>query len=392
MTRLWSVGGCSGRREKRPVPSEGAAGASMGPRVPEHEPEPVGPGPVGRPRIVGVDLARGFALLGIMATHVFHTIGHDDGPAVVGPMRFDDCSAGTFALVAGVSLALASGGGQVLGRRDRAAAGADIAVQAVLIAVVGFALGFSAAVTVILSYYGMLLLFAIPLLGLRTWMLARIAIVAMIVAPLVVSATVASDAPSLEGNATFSALFADPSGVVTGLFVTGGYPVLTHLGYLCAGLAIGRMDLSSARLNLWLLFGGLALVAVVWAWWFVLPAPRAHDWIDLVRTVSSLGSAAAAVGAALLLVRSTAMALLLRPISATGTMALTLYSVYVLVLTSRVLENSPVEQYLVLLAGTLLFAVLWRRLLPQGPLEWLVAQFSRRARQAVLATGAGRPG
>ena len=380
------------KKRKRPVPSEGAAGASMGPRVPEQEPEPVGPGPARRPRMMGVDLARGLALLGIMAAHVFHTIGYDGGPAVVGPMRPDDCSAAAFALVAGVSLTLASGGCRVLGRRDRAAAGAEIAVQAVLIAVVGFALGFSAAVTVILSYYGMLFLFAIPLLGLRTWLLARIAITALIIAPLVVSATVASDVPRLEGNATFSALFADPSGVVIGLFVTGGYPVLNHLAYLCAGLAIGRMDLSSVRLNRWLLFGGLALVAVVWTWWFVLPAPRSHAWIDLVRTVNSLGSAAAAVGAALLLVRSPAMALLLRPIAATGTMALTLYSVYVLVLTSRVLENSRVEQYLVLLAGTLLFAVSWRRVLPQGPLEWLVAQFSRRARQAVLATGAQRPG
>ena len=152
------------------------------------------------------------------------------------------------------------------------------------------------------------------------------------------------------------------------------------------------MDLSSVRLDRWLLVGGLALVAVAWTWWFVLPTPRSHDWIDLVRTVSSLGFAAAAVGAALLLVRIPAMALLLRPIATTGTMALTLYSVYVLVPTSRVLENSPIEQYLVLLAGTLLFAVTWRRLLPQGPLEWLVAQLSRRARQAVLATGAERPG
>jgi uncharacterized membrane protein YeiB len=166
---------------------------------------------------------------------------------------------------------------------------------------------------------------------------------------------------------------------------------VAHLGHLCAGLAIGRMDLSSVRLTRSLLFGGLALVAVVWTWWFVLPAPRSHDWIDLVRTVNSLGSAAAAVGAALLLMRSPAMALLLRPIAATGTMALTLYCVYVLVLTSRVLESSPVEQYLVLLAGTVLFAVSWRRLLPQGPLELLVAQFAHRARQAVLA-GAERSG
>jgi hypothetical protein len=356
-----------------------------------HEPQPADPGPVPRPRMVGVDLARGLALLGIMAAHVFHTIGLDGGPVVVGPMRPDDCSVGTFALVAGVSLALASGGCQILGCRDRAAAGADIAVQAVLIAAVGFALGFGAAVSVILAYYGMLFLFAIPLLGLRTWLLARIAIVAVIVAPLIVSATVASGAPRLEANATFPALFADPSGVVAALFVTGGYSVLAHLGYLCAGLAIGRMDLSSVQVNRRLLVGGFALVAVVWTWWLVLPTPRSHAWLDLVRTVNGLGSAAAAVGAALLLVRVPAMALLLRPIVATGTMALTLYSVYVLVRTSRVLENSPVEQYLVLLAGTLLLAASWRRLLPQGPLEWLVAQCARRARHAVLATGAQRP-
>jgi uncharacterized membrane protein len=88
------------------VPSEGAGGANMGPRVPGREPEPVDPGPVRRPRIVGVDLARGLSLLGIMAAQVFRTVGRDGEPAVVGPVRPDDCCAGTYALVAGVSLAL----------------------------------------------------------------------------------------------------------------------------------------------------------------------------------------------------------------------------------------------------------------------------------------------
>jgi Heparan-alpha-glucosaminide N-acetyltransferase, catalytic len=61
-----------------------------------------------RPRVLGVDVARGVALLGMMATHVFDEIT-DTGPtatAVVAAGR----SAATFAFIAGLGVALLTGG------------------------------------------------------------------------------------------------------------------------------------------------------------------------------------------------------------------------------------------------------------------------------------------
>jgi hypothetical protein len=67
-------------------------------------------------------------------------------------------------------------------------------------------------------------------------------------------------------------------------------------------------------------------------------------------------------------------------------MPLTLYSAHVLVLVPGVLEHEPVVLFLSLVAGGLLFEVVWRALVgqQQGPLEWLVGVASRRVRRAVL--------
>jgi uncharacterized membrane protein YeiB len=343
-----------------------------------------------RGRRTGLDLARGLALLGLMAAGVFRA-APGNGPSALGPMSAGDCPAVAFALVAGVSLALASGGCRILDRRHRASARADVAVQAVLIAVIGLALGFSDDVPVVLPYYGMLFLLTTLFLGRRPWFLARFAAVVLLVTPIMVTSTLDSSIPRPQGNPAFSTLVAHPSGLLIDLFITGFYPVLIYLASMCTGLAIGRMDLSSVELTRGLMIGGLAIVAVSWVWWLALPASRSHGWVYLIRSINSLGSAVVVVVAALFLVRTRAMERLLRPFTAVGTMVLTLYCGYVVVLATGVLGSSPAEQYPALLVGALLFAVLWRRFLALGPLEFLVAQLSCRARHAVLAAGTERP-
>ncbi|GAA3046365.1 hypothetical protein GCM10010464_08280 [Pseudonocardia yunnanensis] len=121
-------------------------------------------------------------------------------------------------------------------------------------------------------------------------------------------------------------------------------------------------------------------------WWLVGPASRSHAWVETVRSISSLGFAVVVVMAAFLLVRMPLMERLLRPFTDAGTMVLTLYSGYVLVLASGMLTISPAEQYAVVLISALLFALLWRRHLTEGPLEWLVAQCSCKARHRLMAS------
>jgi uncharacterized membrane protein YeiB len=121
-------------------------------------------------------------------------------------------------------------------------------------------------------------------------------------------------------------------------------------------------------------------------WWLAGPASRSPTWIETIRSITSLGFAVVVVMAALLLVRTALMERPLRSFRDAGTMALTLYSAHVLLLSTGMLGISPAQQCAVLLIGALLFAMLWRRILTVGPLEWLIAQCSCRARHALMAS------
>ena len=141
--------------------------------------------PARRDRIEGMDMARGMAMLTMMAADVFDQVG-DKAPPGVLAQTVRSHAAAAFVVVAGISLALSFGGDQPLHGRGRIVIRALIAVQAVLIVVIGLVLGFSNHTTVILSSYGLLCLLTIPLLGCRPNLLARIAAVVMVVAPLIV--------------------------------------------------------------------------------------------------------------------------------------------------------------------------------------------------------------
>ena len=104
--------------------------------------------PVGR--VIGVDAARCVALLGMIATHVL--VERDaDGVSVAHQLAGGRASA-LFAVLAGVSLALVSGGSTPLRGADRRAASVRIAVRALLIALVGLVLGDRALLRAIASW------------------------------------------------------------------------------------------------------------------------------------------------------------------------------------------------------------------------------------------------
>ncbi|MDQ3763732.1 MAG: heparan-alpha-glucosaminide N-acetyltransferase domain-containing protein [Actinomycetota bacterium] len=399
------------------------AGGTAVPRTPSERPG----------RVVGVDVARGIALIGMMAVHVFATFDRRGAPTLATVLA-GGRSATTFVLVAGVSLALLSGGRRVVEGRARTAAAAGIAVRALLIGAIGLWLGSAAPeAEVILPYYAVLFVLAIPLLGLppRTLTVVTTALVA--VAPLVVLVTFNAwhSSARAASNPTFDTLVDDPAGLTVGLLVTGTYPALAYLAYLCAGLALGRLDLTSRRLAAWLFGGGLCLAitaqivsdvllfrlggirhlldadlsssdpvtahnVLLWepaptsSWWYLaLPAPHSTTPVDMART---LGSAMAVLGAALLLSRVPAVARLLRPLAAAGAMTLTLYCAHLLVLATGVFSDAPVMLYILMVVGALTFGLAWQRWLGQGPLERLVAAAAGRARRTVAArTGAGRP-
>jgi uncharacterized membrane protein len=379
-----------------------------------------------RPRIIGVDVARGLALLGMMATHAFDTFS-DDGSPTEATVIAAGRSAATFVLVAGVGVAFLSGGRAAAHGADRTAAAAGVAVRALLIGAIGLMLSFFAqfnGINGILPFYAVMFLLAIPLLGLRPPMLAAIAAAVMALGPVLLVATAGAGLPYFGSDAepNLGTLIHDPLGLLVQLLITGSYPVVVYLAYLCAGMAIGRLDLNSHRLAWWLLGGGLALAVtarivasvllyplgglarliaqspthdqpglsaqiLLWdpsqgsSWWYLaLPAPHSHTPVDLVHT---LGSAIAVLGAALLLTRVPAIARLLSPVAVAGSMSLTLYSAHLLLLATGILQDDPMLLYVLMVAGALTFAHLWRRRFTRGPLELLVAMAAGRARRTV---------
>jgi uncharacterized membrane protein YeiB len=377
-------------------------------------------------RVMGVDIARGLALFGMMAVHSFDWF-RDDGTPSPAIVIAGGRSAATFVFLAGVSLAFLSGGRTTLQGPRRTAAAAGIAVRALLIGLIGLALGSLRApdADVILPYYALMFLLAIPLLGLSSVNLARVATGVALLGPVLLVATAGWSLPYRGyqgGDPTIGTLIHDPVGLLALLFITGAYPIVAYLTYLFAGLAIGRLDLSSRRVACWLLGGGLTLaiaarigsaillypmgglerlIAVtkstqhsvplaqqlLWeptqgrSWWYLaLPSPHANTPFDLFHT---LGSAMAVVGAVLLLTRIPVAARALRPVAYVGSMTLTLYSAHLAMLASGALADNPPALYLVMVVVATAFALVWRRRFGQGPLERLVATGAGRTRRAV---------
>lgn len=364
-------------------------------------------------RVIGVDVARGVALIGMMAAHVFNDYNGDGSPTETTVLEAGR-SAATFALLAGLSMTFIDRAQHSTGRRSITV---YIAVRATLIGTIGLALNYvPSSIDVILPYCVVFFILAIPLLRLSPR--AQVGLVAAVitVVPVVLLATFRTDltSPAL----TFGGLLHHPFGVAVEILLTGSYPALGYMAFVCAGIAIGRLNLSSARVASRLLGGGLALSLGAWLlssvllfhlgglnhlrdaaaaatgnpvstsgimwnpdqtsswWWIAVPAPHAMTPIDLLLR---LGAAVAVLGAGLLLTHVRIPTRILNPVAIAGSMTLTLYTAQVLVLATGLLRDHQLALYLTIVAASLTFASVWHRWVGQGPLERITARLSGAA-------------
>ncbi|MCA1281848.1 DUF418 domain-containing protein [Saccharopolyspora sp. 7B] len=363
----------------------------------------------GTGRLIGVDIARGLVVLGMFVAHT--------GP----PQSWlfglvSGRSAALFAVLAGLSIALLSGGtAPVEGVRRRQVA-VRIAVRAVVLFGLGLVLSMlDAPVMVILTSYGVLFLLALPLLRLRARTLGVLAGVLAIAAPL--ASYLIRDAMPPAGE--FGAIphlgdFTSWSGAAAAfqhVLLDGGYPVLTWLPFVLAGMALGRIDLRAARGPVALLGAGLALAGYGGSW-LAMNVFGGREQVlasygdalppELVDVLLSRGFGAVPTGSPVMLlsagahsgspfevVGATGAALLviglcmfverarvLAPIAAVGALALTAYAGHIVLLAAigtdglmALQQTAPHLTWLLLTAIVVVFAVVWRALLGRGPLE-----------------------
>ena len=209
-------------------------------------------------RLVGLDVARCLALIGMVSTHVLAERDPDGSLTFIQGLA-GGRSAALFAVLAGVSLALMTGRQDPVRGRERAARSLGVAVRALVIAGIGLLLGpLTSGLAVILTYYGVLFLLGLPFLGMRARPLFVLAGVWALLAP-VVSYLVQPHLPGRGfGNPTVEQL-SDPAQLLSELTFTGYYPVLPWLAYLLAGMGLGRLDLGRRRVQAWIAASGAVL-------------------------------------------------------------------------------------------------------------------------------------
>ena len=365
--------------------------------------------------MLGVDAARGVALLGMMAVHIVAPVAAD-GEVSLAFLVAAGRSSALFAVLAGVGLALLTRWTPTTSARRRAHDRVAVATRAALLVGIGLFLGtFDSGVAVILVYYGVFFVLTLPFLGLSVRALAALSAATAVLVPVLSHAL--RPELSAPSYAVPTLEFFDRSwwSALTELTLTGYYPALPWMAYLFAGLAIGRLDLRStavatrllvagvalsvaASLTSWVLLDGLGGLDALRAespelfgqpletaltvglfgttptgswWWLAVASPHTATPLDLAATI---GSSMAVLGFFLLVL--TRPRVWATPLVAVGGMTLSLYTLHVVMLDGwlpRTMEYAYLWHVLVVSV----LAVVWRRLVGQGPLELVTQKVAR---------------
>ncbi|WP_020672475.1 DUF418 domain-containing protein [Amycolatopsis nigrescens] len=376
-----------------------------------------------RGRLLGIDAVRALAIIGVFVAHFYATGWLHAGRPVDTPgvlqwisMQTSSRAMSLFVLLAGVSVALMTGGSRPYAGPDMSTARRRIAVRALVLFLISLAIDeFGASV---LSYYAVLLLLLIPLARLRPRTLFTAAGLA---APLVtvgawwVMSThpewMRGDAPSGLDVLTSSDQW---GGYLFQLVLTGGgFQTVYGIPLVLAGLAIGRLDLHDHAVRLRLLRTGLGIAATTYAVYAVLwhgigaakhvaaamaapptdSGPPPLPWQSLLGMptdgvyatsplgiVLMIGIAMAMLGGMLLIFERRRAGKVLWPLAAAGGMTMTWYAGHFGYLS--LIGDPPSVSFVHLAAAVAVMlgvSVLWRRWVRRGPLEWFVHQVTTKA-------------
>ncbi|MEU0452926.1 DUF418 domain-containing protein [Streptomyces sp. NPDC006129] len=374
-------------------------------------------------RLVGVDLARALAVFGMYVVHIGPPLSATSG--VAGWIRYlaDGHSSVLFATLAGFSLMLIAGRREpktgLAGRQARA----RIAIRAVVLLALGTALAVEYGGVIILGFYGVYFLLALPLVRLSARTLAIVAAGIALVMPQLAFVMTSLLSPSVQESINAYDPLCRLSGVgMLDLLLTGFYPALTWMSFVIAGMALGCLDLSCGTVRWRLAAFGAVLTVAAYGMSLLLAGPgalrsMAEDGPSSSGSgsmpsgggslpdmpASSLLSAGphsgttfdiiGSVGIAILVIVGATVAMerlprlrrLVRPVIAVGTMSLTAYVGHFLAQSALSVPAGTGTQQswvplLMFIFGVTLFAALWSRFFCRGPLEYLLNAATKPAK------------
>ncbi len=355
-------------------------------------------------RVDGVDAARGLALIGMFIAHVSPVVASAEVTSLI--ELADERPRLLFALTAGMGLGFLTGAIRPI-TEGRGELRRQIAIRAVILIILGLviAIWLRPLVLIILDVYGVAFLLLLPLLFLPRGVTLGIGIVLLAVAPAFAE---------LASRTEFITQMQESSlGLVADWFVSGAYPVFVWVAVMLIGLALVRYDLNSPRVVAVAALIGAYAAAALLPVAALMPGGNAAPPVDAlgadapvsavtteavrlsIEAVGNVGVGVVIVAAMLLLLHFAVPAvrrvagLLLSPITAMGSMPLSVYTLHLIVLSmskrveDRVVTDDSWELLIGLIVGSMLFAWLWRRYIGRGPLEQLLRWASGRSRADV---------
>ncbi|NGO08908.1 DUF418 domain-containing protein [Streptomyces sp. HC44] len=368
-------------------------------------------------RLIGLDLARGLAVFGMYAVHVGPAPSQD---GVIGFLMelAQGRSSALFAVLAGFAVALITGRRTPKTGPAGRQAVAKVAIRAVILLALGTALTMTGTPVVpILAFYGLFFLLVLPLYRLGAKPLAMIAVSWALVGPQLLYVL----RPVVGGRAFPTVGEAD--GIVS-LFFTGGYPALTWVPFVVAGMAVARLDLAATAVRTRLALTGVALAVTGYggSWLALRLVPGAAEAVREAEGGSGMSSMSSSspgsVGlfgdtpagllvasphseATLSIVGNTGVAILVitvclaavdafprlrrlaKPVIAVGSMSLTAYVFHIVAIWLLNTDEATVPPLYILLgfiASVTVLATVWSRFFQRGPLEWLMGRATQVAR------------
>lgn len=356
----------------------------------------------GRDRQPGIDLARGIAVIGMFAAHLLATTSFEWDDPETWTDLVNGRSSILFATLAGVSLALVTGGVRPFDERRMTYARARIALRAACIWLLGLLLvGLETPVLVILPAYAILFLLALPLLRVRpTWLFGAAGAIAVTM-PFVVFPI--DSWPGWDREPGQTILHA----------IGWSYPFLLWAAFVIAGIGIGRIAFSRPPVAALLAAIGVLLAVIgygVIGSWAVL-APADSLWGVVLSSdahSSGIGEAIGSGGVAILVIAlcallcATPVRWIVLPLRAVGAMPLTAYTAQLVAWAllqppigdhgSELVAFRALEPFWPMTIATIIGCTLWTLLVGRGPLERLIGWVATVGPRDDAAASAGASG
>jgi uncharacterized membrane protein YeiB len=401
--------------------------------------------------MLGIDLLRALAIMGMVWAHFSVTSWlpqSDSAPmrsfsSGLTPWEWVNTVVGIrprdiFFVLAGVTVALGTGGAKRYLGRELLGSWRKLGVRAAFLFLLGVAMGAAGFGAVeILTYYGLWIVILMPLTALSArplfWIAGALAVVCPSVKILLNNANLFSpqmDEMRLLEEVSGFGIFVHPEAwgpFLQNLVFGAGSTTQDTIGilpFLVLGLALGRLDLRDHAIRVRMMASGATVGIAALAVGLISPvlfgsaqayddaragsaasdSPMANSQVPLQSLLSTAnpglanpllsavdclmvsGLIIALLGAFLLLMERSVAKRILWPVVAFGSMSLTWYCLHLLVIGNGsplgFIPTRSALNYLLFMAGALLVSAVWRRFFSRGPLEWLqhiaVTRLTRR--------------